>query len=392
MVRTRPAYVKPLQIGLLVFGIGAGAVLARSNHELSLFIGAFFIIGGLAMGLVEPRPRRGALRVADAGIFLGDELLVPRDRIPDRPACELVDRRRLFLDSHMGRIDIDLVDGGGASLMQALRFHLHAVPRFAGFQTRRPVGVASGAVATVVMLALIVHGLVHGLKLVGTPMPGPIIVMLGLFLILPLALPLAFFERLLRLTTLEVGADGIMLRILGRRRWIPHRDVTQIAQSARGVILDVRTGSPVRFEIGRPYAEGSTDRETALQRATTLFELLHMHRTEAACAADGAESILSRRGRPIREWREALSRHGLYRTIVVSEERLWQIVGHGGHSADMRAGAALALRPSLDESGRRRLHYLADACAAPNLRGALRAVASSDDAAVDTELESLASP
>jgi hypothetical protein len=58
---------------------------------------------------------------------------------------------------------------------------------------------------------------------------------------------------------------------------------------------------------------------------------------------------------------------------------LWRVAEDAFASADARAGAAMALRAALDDHGRTRLRVAADACATPELRAALEAIASDED-------------
>jgi hypothetical protein len=68
-----------------------------------------------------------------------------------------------------------------------------------------------------------------------------------------------------------------------------------------------------------------------------------------------------------------LPRDGGYRAAVLTPERLWQVLENAGEDPSVRAGAAAALAPLLDNAGRARLRVTAEACAEPRLRVAMNA-------------------
>jgi len=76
-----------------------------------------------------------------------------------------------------------------------------------------------------------------------------------------------------------------------------------------------------------------------------------------------------------------------YRTVGMPAGRLWNVVEDPAADRTSRTGAALALAPSLDATGRSRLCAAAVSCAEPHLRIALTTVATAVGAtAADDDL------
>ena len=93
-----------------------------------------------------------------------------------------------------------------------------------------------------------------------------------------------------------------------------------------------------------------------------------------------AMQLVRRSGARTREWlravRTLVQGASGYRGGAVPEERLWRIVEDTRADRSARTGAAFALAPLLDESGRVRMNAAASGCAEPRLRTALSMAAS----------------
>src|SRR6185295_4824411 len=109
-------------------------------------------------------------------------------------------------------------------------------------------------------------------------------------------------------TTVTIGAEGIAVRWLGRRRQIAYGDVVSVrlyeeapafsTRREQGIALLLRSGELVRLPAGSgPEAD-------ALQRLFEQIEgaLLRYRRGEAA----PEEAVVARRGRSAAEWLQAL--------------------------------------------------------------------------------------
>jgi hypothetical protein len=183
------------------------------------------------------------------------------------------------------------------------------------------------------------------------------------------------------------GADGFRIGWLGRGRFIPYSRVARAYQDNLGVIVDLRSGSRVRLQYDRQFNLG-------LDILVTLFEnqkakvveridqgaLRHAH----AGADRDAGGLLARQGRTPIQWLDALRALGSadareYRAAAMAPDLLWRIAENAAAPPEDRAAAAVALYATLDDEGRVRLRGLARETAAPKVRVALEAAASSND-------------
>lgn len=189
-------------------------------------------------------------------------------------------------------------------------------------------------------------------------------------------------------TKLTIGGDGLLVRWLGRARYIPYSDIRSVhlmfhdqvgqaaylagrgAEGACGVQLWLTSGEVVPLHVRR-----ESDR-------------IHERIAEVVDAwwrRDGAleTALVSRGTRDARAWLRALRGIGAkattgYRTTSMADE-LWRIVEDVAASAEARAGAAFALRDAWGEEGRARLGRIAAATASPRLRIAIDRAASVEE-------------
>jgi len=181
-------------------------------------------------------------------------------------------------------------------------------------------------------------------------------------------------------THVEVGSDGIVLRWLGRRLFIPFAEVTSVSRIERaeglrtylGVAIGRRRGPPHLVLVGT--GDAVAERELLAAR---LEEALASHHTEDR---DADAASLSRRGRAPREWVRALRARGAgadadARTAPLSKDRLWALVEDGAAHAPARAAAAVAVATDATADDRERLRVVARATASPGLRVALERAA-----------------
>jgi hypothetical protein len=85
----------------------------------------------------------------------------------------------------------------------------------------------------------------------------------------------------------------------------------------------------------------------------------------------------------------ALGWNAGFRDTMVSTARLWEIVEDRDVLSALRAGAAVALRASLDRSGRERLLAVAQACEASPLGAVLEAASVARDSYDDETIQVL---
>jgi hypothetical protein len=196
-------------------------------------------------------------------------------------------------------------------------------------------------------------------------------------------------ERLMRALDLdgagrddpEIGADGILLRSAGRRRYIHHGAIEHALLVPGTDRIELLLSGGERVVLTCRDGRGPA----------TLREI---EQAMAACAANETEADaprLYRGGRSVRGWIAELRALGAganaaHRVAPFADERLWRIVESPATQPTVRAAAAVALGPRLDPRDRVRLRAAALATTAPRLRTALEAAAGS---ARDAELEAL---
>lgn len=168
-----------------------------------------------------------------------------------------------------------------------------------------------------------------------------------------------------------VGADGVLVTYAGYFRY---GELTSVKRDGNVVVLERAHGDALRFLAGSSTA--------ALHER--LAEALEAFR-RGEQPADAA-SLVAQRGRPVGEWRRALAAlltEKDYRTAAVTPEQLWRVAEDPTAEASARAGAAAALRPTLDEAGKARLRAAASAAVAPGVRVVLEAAAGEQEEALE---------
>jgi hypothetical protein len=198
-------------------------------------------------------------------------------------------------------------------------------------------------------------------------------------------------------TRLDVGADGIALRWLGRTRFIAYEDIEGVARYARdwgrskiyGLSIVLRSAEEVLVPISM-QEWGDGDPVSLIEER--IEEAMHAFRKGGA-AADAA--LLRRGERAMSDWISALRSLGAganadLRTAPVPRDRLFRIVEDPAAAPADRAAAAVALGGDLDDDGRARLKAVAEATAAPRLRIAIeKAATEPDGAALEEALAAL---
>lgn len=188
----------------------------------------------------------------------------------------------------------------------------------------------------------------------------------------------------------EVGTDGLLIRWLGARRFIPW-DAIRSVETAHGDVICTLTDE---HRISLRLASTRTDHgESELAREALLARIARARKARGA--ASGARELASRvrRGaRPVVDWRKELTKlreGGGYRDPATKDEDLWRVVEDPSAPEDARAAAALLLRSGGEAAPR--LRVAAQAVASPRLRVALEAAADpfADEQSIDEALEEL---
>jgi len=124
-----------------------------------------------------------------------------------------------------------------------------------------------------------------------------------------------------------------------------------------------------------------------------LQRRIEQARAHAARATPEATvtKLLARGERDVAAWMQELTeleaRPATYRAASVGREALWSTLEDAAQPAELRAAAATALRPRLEDTERARLRVAAGACASPKLRVALDAASSENEEALSKALE-----
>ena len=195
-------------------------------------------------------------------------------------------------------------------------------------------------------------------------------------LVVYLAMVGLFVANLLWPTTISVGSDGVLVAGLVRRSFYPFAKIVGVKTSNWGVVLERENGRTIEIRT-----EANANRGRSSKRDTLLGCIQRRVADLAASPTDEATSVLlARGGRSVEEWARdlralAVGQAGGYRAASIPTEELWRILEDPKSDPTARAGAAVALRSSLNEEGRARIRVVAEQCASPKIRVALEAAA-----------------
>jgi hypothetical protein len=321
------------------------------------------------------RPRRESVEVA----VDGDSLVVGRRRIP---------RARIkagFVVSHGARATVKIVRHG------MLPIELEVDDEKAGNELLRELGLdVSQAVASFRAMSILFRHKAWMFGAAAVLVGSPIVlgVLLGrrlgdLGFAPMLAGIVAYAASMLWPTTVEVGADGVLVRWLSHRRFIRHEHIASVGY------MQIGTGRQRRYHVKLvlkggdvldiPVADATFGRDKVQMLTARIEQALDAQRA----GEDAAESaLLARRGREHRDWVSSLRglvERASHRTAAVPAATLWRIVEDSSGEPVARAAAAVALQPHLGAADRERLGRAARATAAPQLRIALEAAAAGGD-------------
>lgn len=360
--------------GFALVALGAVAVAAATGlfhgprllPALAFGLLALVAVGRTAVGKVAPSGDRRRVRADAAGLHVDGVLTVPRERVrrvhfertPDgAPAVHLHLRPR----PASLVVAVDHQDQAEA-LVEALALDEEPLARFCAqppwARHLRALGI---------FLTTSPWVLFNVLRFI--PMWGlAILVLLYVVVALPVVLP----QRV------EVGHDGVFLRWLGNRRFLPFRAIEEARSTPIGVELLV-SGRPV--EIRLTYRDGGADAD----RDALLARIREGIEAHGAAARADEEALLAQGTRSREDWLAAMGALGAgeggYRAASIPRERLWAILESPSADPSAREGAALALHASLDEGERGRMAAAARKTASPRLRVALDGVAQAPDEA-----------
>lgn len=178
----------------------------------------------------------------------------------------------------------------------------------------------------------------------------------------------------------DVGHDGIFLRWLGNKRFIPFSDIDIVTDSKVGVVLFLRDDRHVEIRLSQKDSGAEAEVRALVARIKEgMAAQAHLTRADE-------EAFLARSGRELDVWMADMRALGAgeiggYRVAAIPRERLWAVVENPTADPSAREGAALALSVLIDDDERARLSALALKTAQPRVRIALDGVSAEHDEA-----------
>lgn len=196
-------------------------------------------------------------------------------------------------------------------------------------------------------------------------------------------------------TRVSVGADGVHTSWLGRRKFVPYREIERVVPELGQLRIVTKDKRSIVLRGQRRSFRASTraDHRAMVERLRAAIEE-HVARDRTREALEHLPRARASAGEWLRELRAlAVGAEGSYRRAVVSHDALWRVIEDPSVDAVACAGAAVALGSALDEQGRARLRVAAEASASPKLRVALEAASKPDDeGALEDALDALTTP
>jgi hypothetical protein len=347
---------------VLFFSALAGVALVREN--------------------VAPVPVRVVVRADAGGLRVGDAS-VPRQDILDAQIVPIASGDFLVRVARRRALPLELVVTGpaeGRRVLRALGFDAsQTAMRFRGLSRAL---AKLGMTSFVVSVGLFTVALLLALLRFESP---PLVLAL-----IAVGIPAGFAA--LAPTRIDVGADGVLLTWLGRRRFIPAGAILDVAWYASGGGKNRLIGARIRLRDGEVVWLPVGNKRWDDERVAALIERI----TEAKETHDrghvaSATALLGRGDRDLAAWITALRAIGTgasatLRTAPVPTDQLWRVVESPGENPEDRAAAAVALGSSADDAARHRLRVAAGAIADRDLRVAIDAVTEEDDAALEGAL------
>ncbi len=379
---------------------GAAAFAGRTMLPLAVVLAFVGLFVGRAL-LTNPRKRRGSLTVTADAIEIDGEPVVARQKVTGAyvvpgsyeglggAVVELTRRGLPTIRLGVGSVDAArrvLAELGMDTHQRRQTFTAKSVSE-AQLRIRQFVGIA--AFLPYVVFRIVASAMPHG------PSESAIVMAAVGAAVAALAIGGTMMSG-----KVDVGADGILLRWLTRRTFIPIADIESVRMhqqpSFRGmtaVLEIVRKNGPSKVIVvgsinrGRRYDEANAG---VLRRADALAERIREAIADRDAAAADPVRLPARGARTADVWLADLRKVGSrddYRADAAPDvHALFRVVEDPAKDAATRAAAAAVLGPTLDDEGRKRLRVAASASAAPKLRVALEAAAGKDDEALKEAL------
>jgi hypothetical protein len=374
---------------LLVSVLPAVLVYLSSVQGILLGLAPLSMLLGIALwnANLAPRERLGRFVVSELGLFFEQRRLCALSDVRDGALLLAPDDAPVVrIRTRRGSLELRVANAAeGRRLLRAAGadFTLGA----AKIHLSSRISSDPGGFALIGMLALLVAALFPAIGYAWGQHFAAFVILASA----AVAAITVVMTTLMASTTVSLGADGLRIRWLFRTRTIRYVDIEAVrafdetpgglrGARQRGLSLQLRSGEALRLP---DTADEPADLGSIVDRIRGA--IARSGRGDAV--AD--EALLGSRGRTPSEWLRAVRALGAganvdHRTAPLRTETLWRIVEDAAAEPEARAGAALALRAGLDETGRSRLRVAAMTAAAPGLRFALESAAGEGD---DAEIE-----
>ena len=190
-------------------------------------------------------------------------------------------------------------------------------------------------------------------------------------------------------TKIDVGVDGVLIRWLGTKQFISHRDIAYIVTEEGSLMQSNRTFVVVHLTNGKEVRLAYNSKRFSAGLVEGMAARIRHAKEIHDTGGDVADAAVLKRGdRAFGDWVNALRAGTIvasHRSAPLERDHLWRIVENASAEPMGRAAAAVALSQQLDGKERRRLQRIATSTAAPKLRVCLEAVAAEDEAAAIAE-------
>ncbi len=352
-----------------------------TGGPFAAFVPHLTIVGGLIFfGAWRRMPSalnvRSRMRIDDTSVRIGDEVIA-RSEITKVELVPTISAPMIRIERR-GRMVANLLTTRDDE-------QAHAILRALGFDaSQRTAAYRLGSLALVRFryVAFLLAPLAFLVVFLGATVGlnvGPIA-----FPLMGLVFAFAFLKR----ASLVVGADGLFLHWLWVREFLATKDIVGTSRfetgfgrnRVRGIEVFSKTGQSMRLPVSRAWGDDLT---ATIEQRINDVKALEQNAEHVANEA----LVLARGDLALRDWIGRLKALGAgatatLRTAAIMPEQLWRVASDTAQPPITRAAAAVALAPSLDDSGRARLADLAKATAVPKLRIALEHAA--EDADEDT--------
>ncbi len=201
------------------------------------------------------------------------------------------------------------------------------------------------------------------------------------FMVATLVLMLVGIVAALRRPRVSIGVDGVTVRGLIERRFLPYADVLRVEPHPHGVRL-VTTRATVLLPTWRRGEAPLTAQHVSGSEASRKQQVVYQRiRRSAVLRQPGGPELamLDRGGRPLEVWRDevrALAKEpGDYRRVQLGAQDLEGIVTDAGAPAERRIAAAMALGGDEGPRAHEQVRIAIDTCADDDLKAALEQAA-----------------